>query len=86
MREIIRQCDDWLFEKILSGEKKFEIRLADEEYKDGDILILKEVDKNHNLTGREIRKKITFVLKTKDLNYWNKEDINKYGFVALSLE
>lgn len=85
--EIIKQCDDDLFEKVLSGEKKFELRLADDEYSVGDIIVLKEIGKrNRQLTGRELRKKITFVLKTKDLEFWSKEDIDKHGFIILSLE
>lgn len=86
MKEIIKKAHSDLFEKVLLREKKFDVRLADEEFDEGDILILKEIDGNKNFTGRELKKKITFVLRTKDCNFWNKEDINKYGFAILSLE
>jgi len=86
MVEIAKKAYTNLFEKVLSGEKKFDIRLADEEYKEGDILILKEINQNREFTGRELRKKITFVLRTKECDFWKKEDIDKYGFAVLSLK
>ena len=75
-----------MFQAIIDGKKKFELRLADQNYKEGDTLVLKEIDKTRNFTGREIKKKITFIIKTKDLSYFKQEDIDKYGYVILSLE
>jgi len=75
-----------MFQAIIDGKKKFELRLADQNYQEGDILVLKEIDKNRNFTGREISKKITFVIKTKDLSYFKEEEIDKYGYAILSLE
>jgi hypothetical protein len=86
MVEIIKKVYSEYFEKILSGEKKFEIRLADETYQIGDILILKEINKKREFTGREIRKKISYFVKTKDCDFWSKEDTEKYGFIVLGLE
>ena len=86
MAEIIKKCYSKYFQKIIEGKKKFEIRLADEEYNEGDILILKEIDENRNFTGREIKKKINYLAKTKNCNYWPKENIDKYGFVILGME
>jgi ribosomal protein S17 len=75
------------YEQILNGTKKFEIRLADFECNKGDVLVLREWDpKTKNYTGRELRKKVTFVLKTKELKFWPEKDMNKYGFQVLSLE
>lgn len=69
------------FDDILSGKKKFELRLADWECKEGDVLILEEWNpKTSSYTGRKIEKKVNYVIKTKDLKFWNKEDINKFGF------
>ena len=85
MAEITKKCDKEYFDKILSGEKKFEIRLANDDYNSGDMLILKESIKGKE-TGRAIKKKIGFLLKTKDLTFWNKEDIDKYGFIVIQLE
>lgn len=73
------------FEKILSGEKKFELRLADFEVKEGDILVLREWDPaTKEYTGRTLEKKVTFVLKTKDVTFWSEEEIDKYGFQIIS--
>jgi len=76
-----------LFEKILSGEKNFDLRLADFECRPGDTLVLQEYDPNtKQYTGREIEKEVTFVLKTRDLNFWPKEKIDELGFVVMSLK
>lgn len=76
-----------MFDLISSGKKKFEVRIEDNcKFEEGDILILKEHDDNRNLTGRELKKKISFILRTKDCDFWNKEYIEKYGFAILSLE
>ncbi len=85
-KEIVKKAYKNLFEKVLSGDKKFDIRLADENYNEGDILILKEIDEKINFTGRELKRKITFVLETKDCDFWKKEDVDKFGLVVLSLE
>lgn len=49
------------FEKVLSGEKTFEFRYNDRNYRVGDILILKEYN-NNEFTGREISVQITYIL------------------------
>jgi len=75
------------FEKIVSGEKKYELRLADWECNPGDILILKEWDPTtKEYTGRVIEKEVTYVGKTKDLQFWTKEEIEQYGFQIISLK
>lgn len=74
------------FEKILSGEKKFDARLADFEANPGDTLILEEFDpKNNTYTGRSIAKTITFVGHTKDWTFFDPKDVEKYGYIIMSL-
>lgn len=86
MAIIEKKTDRNMFEKILEGEKTFEVRIEDDcKFNEGDILVIKEVDDNHNFTGREIRKKIGFILRTKKCKYWTKDKINKYGYTILSL-
>ena len=79
-----------LFEKVISGDKTFELRLADWQYRVGDTLVLQEFDpKTKQFTGREIKKQITFVLKTKDIEasgMWSKKEIDRYGFQIISLK
>ena len=75
------------FKKILTGEKTFELRLADFECKPGDILVLKEWDpKTKKYTGRVIEKKVTYVLKTKDIKFWIKRDVEKYGYLIIGFK
>ena len=75
------------FEKIASGEKKYELRLADWECHKGDILVLKEWDSvTKKYTGRVVEKEVTYVGKTKDLQFWTKEEIEQYGFQIISLK
>ena len=72
------------FEKILSGEKKFELRLADWECNVGDILVLREWDpKTKDYTGRQIEKEVACVVKSKDLKVFPEADINKYGWQVI---
>jgi len=84
---IEKKCDREYFNKILNGEKKFEVRLADEKFKEGDILVLREWDNRlKEYTGRTMEKEITYVLKTVDLKFFSEEDIDKYGYIILSLK
>lgn len=74
-----------MFEKILSGQKSFDVRIADFKVKEGDILVLEEYDpKIQKYTGRKIEKKVNFVLKTKGQKFWSQNDIDKYGFLVIS--
>ena len=85
--KIEKKCWPDLYQKILDGEKNFDLRLADFDCKPGDILVLREYDpKTNDYTGRIMEKKVTFVLKTKDVNFWPKEEIEKYGFMVISLK
>ena len=75
------------FQKILDGVKNYELRLADWECQAGDILILKEWDPaTQEFTGRVIEKEVTYVLKTKDLTFWTKEEVDKHGYQIISFK
>ena len=75
------------FQKILEGKKTYELRLADWECKEGDILILKEFDpETQQYTGRTIEKQVTYVGKTKNMNFFTKEDNEKHGFQVISFK
>jgi len=74
------------FDKIARGEKTFELRLADWECSPGDILVLREIDRDRNYTGREIEKEVTYVLKTKDVDLFSKEDVEKFGYQLISFK
>ena len=55
--KIEKKIQKWSFDKILSGEKTFELRLADWNCNAGDILVLREIDDQRNYTGRIVEKK-----------------------------
>jgi hypothetical protein len=75
------------FETILSGEKKFDLRLADFECSKGDVIAFKEWDPAvGKFTGRSVEKEVTFVLKTNDLSFWPEEEVKKFGYQILSLK
>lgn len=75
------------FQKIFDGDKTFELRLADWKCNEGDTLILKEYDpKTKEFTGREMEKKVTYVLKTKEITFWSEEDVNKHGYQIISFK
>jgi hypothetical protein len=75
------------FEKILSGEKNFDLRLADWECNLGDILVFKEWDpEKKEYTGRVAEKTVSYVLKTKDISLFLKEDVERYGYQIISLK
>jgi hypothetical protein len=84
--KIEKKIQKWSFDKILSGEKTFELRLADWNCNAGDILVLREIDDQRNYTSKVIEKKITYILKTKDINLFPKKDVEKYGFQIISFK
>lgn len=64
------------FEEILRGNKNFEIRYNDRDFKVGDTVILKEITKDRKYTGREIKGIITYITGFKQKN----------GFVVFSFD
>lgn len=75
------------FQKIYDGEKVFDLRLADFKCKEGDILVLEEWNpKTKKYTGRVLEKKVSYVLKTKDIAFWPKKDVEKYGYQIISFK
>ena len=87
-REIIKKIWPEYFEKVLKEEKKFELRLADFDIKEGDVLILEEfnpISKQH--TGRSIKRKVTYVANTKLMEEMHsKKEIEEYGFHIIQME
>jgi hypothetical protein len=76
-----------LFQKILEGKKTTDLRLADFDIQEGDILILEEYDpKTKQYTGRMLKKKIKNLNKVKLTDYNSPEDITKYGHWIIELE
>lgn len=75
------------FEKVASGKKKFELRLADFKIKKGNILLLEEWDpETQKYTGRKVKARATYVLKIKDLPFHSEAEIKKYGLQVIQIE
>jgi ASC-1-like (ASCH) protein len=75
------------FEKILDGKKTYELRLANWKCNEGDVLVLDEWNpKTKKYTGREIEKKVTYIGKTKNMKFWPKEAVEKYGYQIISFK
>jgi len=75
------------FQRILDGDKTFELRLADFECKPGDILVLEEWNpETKEYTGRVLEKKVTYVTKTKNIKFWPEKDIEKYGYQIIAFK
>jgi len=76
------------FEAIVSGKKKFELRLNDFEVNEGDTLILEEWNPElKEYTGRKMEKRVTYVKQFKiDELFWPKEEILEKGIQIMSLE
>jgi len=75
------------FQLILDGKKAYDMRLADFECEEGDVLVLREWDpETKEYSGRVLEKEVTYVGKTKDFDFWKKEDIEKYGLQVISFK
>lgn len=76
------------FEKVASGEKKWELRLADFEISPGDTLILEEWNpKTKQYTGRSMQKKVGYVHRFKlDELFWSEAEVKRHGLQIISLE
>lgn len=76
------------FDAVVSGKKKFELRLNDFDVAEGDTLVLEEWDpKTKGYTGRKTEKKVTYVgrFRIDDL-FWPEADIREKGLQVISLE
>jgi hypothetical protein len=74
------------FNKIASGETKFEVRLGDFDCRPGDVLVLREWDPvTMSYTGRTIEKQVKNVEKTKVMRFYKQEDVEKHGLQIIEL-
>jgi len=69
------KIDKKYYQEVSSGNKKFEIRFNDRNFKEGDFVVLHECDIERRVTGCTVQKRIGFVT-----DYEQKE-----GYVVFSL-
>jgi ASC-1-like (ASCH) protein len=89
MRTIEKKVWPEYFKKIKENKKQFEVRLADFEIEEGDILILKEWDpEKKEYTGEKIKVKAGFIIKIPENmeKFHTKDEIDKNGFYVISLQ
>jgi NTP pyrophosphatase (non-canonical NTP hydrolase) len=95
-REIHKKLSKKCFDLIASGQKTFELRVADFECAAGDILVLDEYEYDNDddtlarrPTGRSLRRKVGYVSRTEEFAWLKRPDVaadvEKYGFQAISL-
>lgn len=73
-----------LFNDVKSGKKKIDLRLADFNVQEGDILVLQEWDpQTGQYTGREIKKKVKYVLKFNLDDFGQKDKIEEKGLYVI---
>ena len=95
MKTITKKIDTHWFDLIEAGKKKYELRVADFDIEEGDILRLEEWtedDWNGNKgerqpTGRFIEKRVNFTRKV-DLHKWieNQPEIIEKGFYVIQFD
>lgn len=74
------KCTSNFFEAVADGSKTFEARRNDRNFKVGDVLRIREFG-NMEYTGREVRKRITYILHGALYGGWGVHD----GFAILAL-
>jgi ASC-1-like (ASCH) protein len=75
------------FELVKSGKKKFELRLADFDIKEGDVLFLEEWNpKTKKYTGRKIKKKVNYILKFNLDDFGQKKEIEEKGLYVIQFD
>jgi hypothetical protein len=85
--EIKKKTWPELFQRILDGKKNVDLRLADFDMQEGDILILEEYDPNtKSFTGRTVKKTVKNLNRVRLTDFNSSEDIEKYGHWVIELE
>lgn len=89
MSTINKKCWPEWFEKFCSGERTFELRLADFDLKDGDVINMQEYDPQKlEYTGREAAFKCKKVEHSAQnpLQFYDVEEVKKKGFWIIGME
>jgi len=85
--EIKKKTWPEFFEQIMSGKKKIEVRLADFDVTEGDILVLEEYNpETGEYTGRNIRKTVKFLTKFDPMKTYSEEQLKEYGLYLMEIE
>lgn len=92
MAIVRKKCHPKYFDLLMKGRKKFEMRIADFDIQEGDMLVLEEWDpERRKHTGRSLIKKVgylkKFTLKEIEEDFGQpKELLEGHGFYILQLD
>lgn len=76
-----------LFQKMIEGKKTADVRLADFDLKEGDMIIFEEYNqKTKQYTGRKLIKRVKNLSKIKVTDFNPVEEITKFGHYIIELE
>ncbi len=85
--EIKKKTWPELFQKMLDGKKTVDVRLADFDLNEEDVLVFEEYDpETKEYTGRVLKKKVKNLNKIKLTEFHSVEDIEKHGHWVIELE
>lgn len=85
--EIKKKTWPELFQKMLEEKKTVDLRLADFDINEGDVLVLEEYDpEKKEYTGRVLKKKVKNLNKVKLTDFHNIEEIRAFGHWVIELE
>lgn len=74
------------FDAVASGKKNFEVRVADFEIGEGDVLVLEEWDpKIKQYTGRKIEKPAKYILRFHLDDFGQKKEIEQKGLLVIGI-
>ncbi len=74
------------FERVVTGQKKFELRLGDFAIGEGDTLVLEEWDlRTKRYSGRSVETTVTGVLKTTEVSFWPVEEVERHGYQIIQI-
>ena len=89
MVKIVKKSYPPFSEHVAAGIKKFDVRLAKgmENVRAGDRIEFIETDPATRApTGRKSEHKITYVMRTKGLDYWTPAEIAEHGLIVMQLD
>ena len=87
MRTVKKKVWPKYFDLVRSGKKKFELRLADFDIEEGDILLLQEWNPDtKEYTGREIEVKPSYIHKFNIDQFGQGEEIKEKGLYIIQFE
>lgn len=87
MKTIEKKAWPETFELVMTGKKRFDVRLNDVDIEEGDSVLLREWNPNtKEYTGREIEVVATYIFKTKGQPFWSDTDVDAYGFQVIQFD